>query len=114
MNLVKTIKIEDGMPTVDTAIRRLTYEISASKKQGIIVLKIIHGYGSSGIGGRLRVEIRKYLERQKRFGKIKMFVPGEKFSIFEKETIALLDNCGELRKDNDLNRSNNGITFLLL
>lgn len=114
MNKIKTLKIEEGMPTVEQAIRRINIEISAAKKQRITAIKIIHGYGSSGVGGRLRVELRKYFERQKRSGKIKGFIAGEDWSIFNKDAIAFLDKCSELRKDSDLNRSNNGITIILL
>ena len=31
-------------------------------------LEVVHGYGSSGSGGRLRVSLRNYLERQSRAG----------------------------------------------
>ena len=108
------INIEMGMPTVDTAIKRLTYELNNAKRQGIRVLKIIHGYGSSGKGGVLRVEIRKYLAKEQRFGRLTLFVPGEGFNIFSEDTRKILDKCEVLRKDADLGRSNNGVTFVLL
>ena len=57
----KTVNIEQGMPLVEQAIRRMTYEISSAKAQKYRAVKLIHGYGSSGTGGRIRVEGRKYL-----------------------------------------------------
>jgi hypothetical protein len=110
----KTVNIEEGMPFVDEAIKRLTYEIETAKRQKYVALKIIHGYGSSGTGGRLRIEIRKYLNSQKKKGAILDFITGEEFSIFNMAAIRVMDRCESLRKDRDLNRSNNGITLIQL
>lgn len=110
----KTVNIEQGMPFVDEAIRRLTYEIATAKREKYTAMKIIHGYGSSGTGGRLRIEIRKYLIGQKNKGAIKDFIAGEDFSIFNMAAIRVMDGCEALRKDSDLNRSNNGITMISL
>lgn len=106
--------IEAGMPTVAEAKKKLLYEISGSKKQGIIALKIIHGYGSSGIGGKLRVEMRKMLAQKKREGAIRSFVIGEEWSIFNQFTREILDHCKDLRQDSDLEKYNSGITVVLL
>ena len=57
-SLLREVNLEAGKPIVDQAIRRLTFEISHSRSLGCSVLKIIHGYGSSGTGGRIRTEIR--------------------------------------------------------
>ena len=57
--------MEAGKPLVDQAIKRLTFELSHSRALGCTVLKIIHGYGSSGTGGRIRTESRKYLSRSR-------------------------------------------------
>ena len=114
MNVLREVNLELGHPTVDAAIRRLTFEINHSRTIGDAVLKIIHGYGSSGAGGRIRVEARNYLSRLKAQGSISTFIPGERFSIFDADTLAALRLCGELRKDRDLERSNNGVTFILI
>ncbi len=94
MSLYKVVNIEEGMPLVDQAIRRVTYELGAAGRNGLKALKLIHGYGSSGTGGRIRVEVRKYLSRQKALGKIKAFVPGEQWEIFNPEAIRILNGCG--------------------
>jgi hypothetical protein len=111
---LREVNLEEGKPFVDVAIRRLTFELKQSDRMGVKVLKIIHGYGSSGTGGKIRVEARKYLERLKKRGEIKNYIPGEKFSIFEEETRAALLICTELRNDRDLERHNNGVTFIVL
>jgi hypothetical protein len=114
MGKVKTVNLEAGMPTADQAVRRLTYELTNCKMMGYDALKLIHGYGSSGVGGRIRTEVRQYLQRQLRAKKIKGYVTGEDFSIFSTEARAALSACPELRKDSDLERHNNGVTFVII
>ena len=112
---LREVNLEQGMPYADVAIRRLTFEIKQSGgMRGVKILKIIHGYGSSGTGGRIRVEARQYLERLLKKREISGFVPGEKFSIFEEETRKMFLLCPELRNDRDLERHNNGVTFIVL
>ena len=113
-SLLREVNLEAGKPIVGQAIRRLTFEISHSRSLGCTVLKIIHGYGSSGTGGRIRTESRKYLARLKSQGKIRGFIPGEAFSIFEEDTRQAFLRCTDLRQDRDLDRYNNGVTFILL
>jgi hypothetical protein len=109
-----TINLEDGRPTKDVALRRLSAEIFRYKAHRVKALKLIHGYGSSGVGGILRVAVRKELDRMKSRGVIKLYVPGENFEIFSADTIKMLDSCDALRNDRDLGRYNNGITMVLL
>ena len=47
-------------------------------------------------------------------GEIRGFIPGESFSIFDETTRQAFALCGELRQDRDLDRYNNGVTFILL
>lgn len=111
---LREINLEAGMPYADAAIRRLTYELAHSRKSGVSVLKIIHGYGSTGKGGRIRTEARAYLQRLKDRREIKDIIPGEQFSIFDAATRSAFVRCGALRRDSDLERHNNGVTFIIL
>lgn len=110
---VKEVNIKSDMPTADAAVRRITYNLNNSKLLGTKVLKIIHGYGSSGTGGKIRLEARRYLAEQKRKGFIKDFIPGEDFSIFDPSTRTAFQRCDDLRRDHDLDRHNNGITIVV-
>lgn len=110
----KEVNIKSDMPSADDAIRRITYYIKNGRVLGITALKIIHGYGSTGVGGKIRVEARRYLSEQKRKGFIREFIPGEDFSIFDEATLKAFQVCGELRRDSDLERHNNGITIIIL
>ncbi|MCD7946798.1 MAG: hypothetical protein LUG13_00655 [Oscillospiraceae bacterium] len=111
---LREINLEQGLPTAGTAIKRLTFELHHSRALGYTALKVIHGYGSSGKGGKIRTEARAYLQRLKLRGEIFDFVTGEAFSIFDPATLAAFRRCDALRRDPDLERHNNGVTFILL
>jgi hypothetical protein len=102
------------MPDAGLAIRRVTYNIRNGKVLGAAAVKFIHGYGSTGKGGRIRVETRRYLEEQRQKRRIRGFITGEDFSIFDEPTRAAFALCDDLRRDPDLDRHNNGVTIAIL
>lgn len=108
------INLEHGMPTVEQASHRLAGELIRARAQGAKVVKLIHGYGSSGVGGKLRIGIRAALADRKRRGEIKEAVPGEDWSIFDEGARRILDAHPDLNKDRDFERGNAGITIVLL
>ena len=111
---VRVLTIKTGMPSVLEARARLIAEIAKAKSSGILVLKIIHGYGASGVGGTLKDGIRASLRKRRKEGKIRCFVAGEQWATAEEVARELLEACPELQRDTDLNRYNEGITFVLL
>ncbi len=111
---VRTFNVEADLPTLDEARRRVIEEIRAARREGVRVLKVIHGYGSSGKGGALCVGLRKSFLLRKKEGVIKDFVPGEKFSIFNGTVLDLLESVPALRGDPDLDATNEGVTLLWL
>ncbi len=111
---LRTVNLEAGLPTVDQAKRRLTSELYTSRRMGMAAVKLIHGYGSTGKGGKIRLAVRRELEELKRRGEIRDVIPGEKFSIFETAVLSAFSPVPELRKDSDLERYNNGVTFVIL
>lgn len=112
--LLREVNVKSDMPTADDAIRRITYNIRNARAFGVSAIKFIHGYGSSGKGGVIRAEARKYLDRQKQKGLIKGYIKGEDFSIFDEATRKAFEVCDELRRDSDIERHNNGITIVIL
>jgi hypothetical protein len=114
MMVVQTYNVEASFPTVDEARRLVIEEIRQAKRAGVRVLKIIHGYGSSGKGGALCVGLRKSFRLRKKEGVIKDFVAGEDFSLFNATTLAMLEAVPEFRGDPDLNATNEGVTILWL
>ena len=114
MMAMRTFNVEAGMPTPDEARRLVIAEIKLPKRDRARVLKVIHGYGSSGTGGRLCVGLRKSLGLRKKEGVIKDFIAGEDFSIFDDTVLALLEAVPELRGDPDLGASNEGVSIIWL
>jgi len=112
--LLREVNIKSDMPTVDDAIRRITYNIKNAGACGVSAIKLIHGYGSTGKGGGIRTEARKYLDRLSSRRQIKGYIKGEDFSIFDDGTRKSFEVCDELRRDSDLERHNNGITIVIV
>lgn len=56
-------------PGPSQAIRQMLFELRRSPGLGCSAVKLIHGYGSSGAGGRIRVEARRRLDRMKAGGR---------------------------------------------
>ena len=106
--------MEAGLPTLDEARRLGIDEIRRAKGAGADVLKVIHGYGSSGKGGALCVGLRKSFGLRKKEGVIRDFVAGEDFTIFNDTVLAMLEAVPGLRGDPDLGVTNEGVTILWL
>jgi hypothetical protein len=111
---IRTYNVEADFPSLDEARRRVIAEIRKAKRERVRVLKIIHGYGSTGKGGTLCVGLRKSFALRKQEGAIKDFIPGESFSIFNNAVLQMLDAVPELRGDPDLSATNEGVTVLWL
>ena len=112
--LIETIDIKSDRPTVDEARRRLAAALEDARRRGVGVLKVVHGYGSSGVGGALKDAIRKSLRLRRKEGKVVDIVHGENWSVFEERVARLLDAHPGLRRDVDLERGNEGITVVVL
>ena len=111
---VEVIDLEFGHPTVREASARLTTELVFARRRGVRVLKVIHGYGSSGRGGKLRNALRRMLRELEGTGSVSLVVIGEAWSIFDQASRTLMDRYPELRNDRDLDRANAGITLVEL
>ena len=111
---VRVINLEQGFPSRDQAYQKLEAALTRARKDGIAVLKVIHGYGSTGAGGVLRFAIRGFLRQRKEKGETAAFVNGESWSSFEERSKLLFAKAPELVLDNDVGRGNKGITLVLL
>ena len=113
-NRMKTINLKQGMPRIEEARQRLNQAIDSARRSGFQAIKLIHGYGASGVGGGIRTAIRSSLTRRRREGKIRAFAGGEKWHVCEPDAQAILAECPALERDPDLNMHNEGITIVLL
>ena len=114
MRSLRTFNVEAGWPSLEEARRQVAAQLRQARRDGVRVLKVIHGYGASGKGGTLCVGLRKSFALRRKEGIIRDFIAGEDFSIFEPQTLALLDAVPELRGDPDLNATNEGVTVIWL
>ena len=78
------------------------------------MIKFIHGYGSSGKGGKIKTAARKKLEQLQQEGKIWLVIRGENFNIFDADTQKAMVKYFFVSKDSDMGRSNLGVTIIIL
>ena len=102
------------MPTVPEALQRLDRELARARQEGRIVLKLIHGYGSSGAGGEIRIAAQKRLTEMASRGDIHACIFGENWAKSDEQAWALLKAHPELKQDTDLGKRNLGITIVAL
>lgn len=110
----KTINLEQGLPPVAQALSRLQREVQTARNEQISVLTLIHGYGSTGKGGAIRLECRKTLEYLKSSGQVADVISGEDFNRRHGHTKQLLNRFPELTRHPHLNNHNQGITLVIL
>jgi Smr domain. len=111
---IKIIDLEDGMPKVEQARLAMQHELQIARQQGYAAVKLIHGYGSSGVGGSLRIELQKELQRMTSAGTVRSFIAGEDWRISDEKTWELLKRYPEWKRDSDLGKANKGISIVLL
>jgi len=102
------------MPSVQEALQRLEREIALARQGKVGLLKIVHGYGSSGLGGDIRITVQRRLHELAEGGQIRGCIFGEQWSKSDDATWRLLRAQPELKSDPDLARHNRGITVVLL
>ncbi|MBS1851908.1 MAG: Smr/MutS family protein [Acidobacteria bacterium] len=112
-SFISTINLEDGMPSVPQALSRLSTELAQARQQGQRLVKLIHGYGSSGVGGDLRFAIQRQLLEMQENGAIQACIFGEDWAISDTRTWKLLQSRPELKSDPHLGQKNRGITLVV-
>lgn len=111
---MKSVSLKEDMPSVAEALSRLHSELNTARGQGYLLVKFIHGYGSSGVGGEIRIAVQGQLRKLIDDGQIRTCIFGENWSKSDEETWKLLGNHPQLKHDHDLGRRNRGITIALL
>jgi hypothetical protein len=119
-NAMKTVNLKSDMPPVREALERLERALASARqnqaknKDKTAVLKIVHGYGSTGAGGEIRIAVQKRLREMVDDGQICACIFGENWSKSDDAAWKLLQSFPELKRDADLGRNNRGITIVLL
>lgn len=74
---VDQINLELESPTSDEALDQLTHYLRAVSEAQVRALVVIHGYGSSGVGGNIRRKIREALEQNYFADRVSDYYHGE-------------------------------------
>jgi hypothetical protein len=102
------------MPLVREALQRLERELGLARQDKAKLLKLVHGYGSTGAGGDIRIAVQRDLLEMVQNGRIRGCIFGEDWSTSDDAVWKLLQSHPELKSDTDLGRRNRGITIVLL
>jgi len=111
---IKTVILKEGMPSVEQARARLHGEIQSARQTGVKLLKLVHGYGSTGVGGDLRIALQSTLRQMTAKGEIRDCIYGENWRKSDERSWELLKRMPELKADSDLGKGNKGITIVIL
>jgi len=109
--MIKTLNLEVGNPTTQTAIQKLKNSLSTYKRQGCKAVIVIHGYGASGVGGSIRHAVRTCLRDTSMVGIVRMSVAGEDWLNKKRDAISL---CGALANPEHQIEGNQGKTVVVL
>jgi len=108
---VKEVNLERGNPTVEVAMRKLVNELSTAKGAGYRAVILVHGYGSSGVGGAIKVSTKGKLKESSLIGLVKDSVGGEAWMDRKKP---FLEACSQLKDFDRYIEGNKGLTVVLL
>ena len=112
--VIPRLDLEDGMPLVEEAISRMNMGLQELRVSQEKLVKLIHGYGSTGTGGKIRTGVRNELAAMKRKKLIRDFIPGEDFGPLDAASRKLAESSTTIPRDPDWGRMNPGITIVVL
>ena len=111
---IPSLNLEDGMPPVEEAVSRLRMGLQEMRVSRVSAVKLIHGYGSTGRGGKICPAVRAELASMKRRKLIRDYIPGEDFGPVDAASRKMADRNREVTRDPDYGRINHGITIVVL
>ena len=109
-----TIDIKSEKQTVAEAIAQFLVELEAYKKGGFKVMKVIHGYGSHGVGGAIRVAFLKKCQELKSRKIIEDFTCCDKWVDKNVVKKIAINYCPDLLADSELYHINSGCSIVIL
>lgn len=109
-----TLDIKSEKQTVAEAIAQFLVEIEAYKKGGYKVMKVIHGYGSHGVGGAIKQEFLKTCQHLKNKKVIQDFTCCDHWT--DKNIVKKIatDYCPDLLADGELMHLNPGCSIVVI
>ncbi len=109
-----TIDIKSERQTVSEAIAQFEIEAESYKLGGYKVMKVIHGYGSHGVGGAIKDQFLKKCEQLKRQKKIEDYICCDKWPNGGTVKKIAINYCADLIADKELHFVNPGCTIVIL
>lgn len=110
-NKVAEINLEYDLPTVDIALIKMKNALTSCKRQGYKAVILIHGYGSSGVGGGIKAAVTKCLGESSMRGIVRAYVGGAQWHHKKREFIAM---CKSLENYERRIANNDGVTVVIL
>lgn len=110
--MIDEINIKGDGQTVSLALAQFEIEADICRQAGFPMLKVLHGYGSHGVGGEIKRNLHLRLAQMQRQGKIAGFIPCEKWLASPLRDKAIKLNSS-LLADKDVNTQNCGQTLVL-
>lgn len=109
-----TIDIKSEKQTVLEAIAQFLVEVESYKKGGYKVMKVIHGYGSHGVGGVIKSAFLKKCQDLKNRHIIEDFTCCDQWT--EKNVVRkiAINYCPDLLADKELYLLNPGCSIIIL
>lgn len=108
---VAEVNLEREMPTVEVAIQKMKNSLTTYKRQGYKAVILIHGYGSTGVGGGIKAAVAKSLGESSMIGIVRGYAGGEQWPDKKKELVGM---CKAL-ENYELKIANNyGVTVVVL
>lgn len=111
MAKVKEINLEYGNPTVDTAVRNMVSQLGTCKGQGYKAVILVHGYGSSGVGGGIKAAVRSRLREPSLSGIVRSSCGGENWYEKKEELLGVCQALSDYQRKID---GNQGVTVVIL
>ena len=111
---VRTLDLGHAGPTVTEARERLKDAVLVAGNRGDKVLVVVHGYGSSGVGGRIASLVRSEAAKSLSAGHLLGWVAGEDLGGSSKRVRDLERRLPALVGIEVWKRNNPGITLLVV
>lgn len=109
------LNLKRGGPSAEEALDRLTHHLRRASEVGAKVILLIHGYGSSGEGGRIKWVVHDALENNYFSDRVDEYYFGENVAYASDAYHALLKRRPSLKRHLKLFKEGNaGMTVLLL
>jgi len=96
------VNLKGDRPSIHEALQRLDRELEVARREGTALVKFIHGYGSTGAGGDIRIAVQRRLCDLAKAGQIRSCIFGENWSKSDERTWDLLKVNPELKTDRHL------------